>query len=388
MEDNELRIAVITKGIATTHTSTVGGGDVFNVFLIRALKELKHEVVLCTTHTTRWDIINQDLGWSYVPDSELIRQPSHWRDRGKSFTQFVPPSEIRMLKRTCDITFNSYGDNLFWNTDLCSMLSPLTKEQLTAKYSTASSKFYLAMYKFIFQRMKFLLRTLILTDSHYAKRIIEETIGAYSKVLYPPVNCELFKQALAKEHRQNNVVTVGRLTWEKNFGIIPEIANRVKSAVFHIVGSIVSEESLQLIRYIKRRSIELNLGHRIKIHLDPSTKERLNIMEKCKVYINCWKGEYFGIAVAEALSAGLAPVVPNDGGQVEIVPSPEHIYRDIDEAASRTEEWLSNWSPTRAFHLSQKAEKFSHDNFRRNLSDLLTNLAVHKNDGKLISDDH
>jgi glycosyltransferase involved in cell wall biosynthesis len=233
--------------------------------------------------------------------------------------------------------------------------------------------------------MKFLLRTLILTDSYYAKRIIEETIGIYSMVLYPPVNCEFFSQALVKERRQNHVVTVGRLTWEKNFGIIPEIAEQVRNAVFHIVGSIVSEESLQLIRYIKRRSIELNLGNRIKIHLDPSTKERLNILEKCKVYINCWKGEYFGIAVAEALSAGLAPVVPNDGGQVEIVPSPEHIYRDINEAASRIEDWLSNWSPAKALQLSQKAERFSHENFRRNLSDLLTNVAAYKNECNVIS---
>lgn len=380
-----MKIAVITPRIATTQTSTLGGGDVFNVFLIRALKELKHEVVLCTTCATHWDVINRDLGWSYVPDSELIRSAPRWRDKAKSLTQFIRPSEIRMLKRTCDVTFNSYGDNLFWNTDLCSMLSPLTKEQLAAKYSTASSRFYLAMYRSLFQKMKFMLRTLILTDSHYAKRIIEETTGAYSMVLYPPVNCELFRQALAKENRRNDVVTVGRLTWEKNFGIIPEIAKRVKNAVFHIVGSIVSEESHQLIRYIKRRSIELNLGNRIKIHLDPSTKERLSILEKCKVYVNCWKGEYFGIAVAEALSAGLAPVVPNDGGQVEIVPGPEHFYMGINEAASRTEEWLSKWSPTEAFQLSQKAEKFSHENFRRHLSDLLTNLAAYKNERNTIS---
>lgn len=374
-----MRIAVITKAIATTPTSTVGGGDVFNVYLIRALKELRHEVVLCTTSVTHWDVIERDLGWAHRPDIELIRSLSPLHDKAKSFTQFIAPSKIRMLKRTCDITFNTYGDNLFWNTDLSYMLAPYTKEQLAAKYSRTASEFYLRMYLSILQRMKRILRTLILTDSYYAKRVIEETLGVYSMVLYLPVNYEFYKQALRRERRLDHVVTVGRLTWEKNFGIIPEIAKRVKNAIFHIIGSIVSTESSQLIQYIERRSRELNVSNRIMIHLNTSTEDRLSILEKCKVYINCWRGEYFGIAVAEALSAGLAPVVPNDGGQVEIVPSPEHIYRDVEEAASRTQEWLSKWSPAKAFQLSQKAKRFSYENFRRNLSKLLTNVTAYKN---------
>jgi glycosyltransferase involved in cell wall biosynthesis len=366
-----VRVGIITKGIATTETSTLGGGDVLNVYLIRALKELKHEVVLCTSSITRWDIIERDLGWVHRPDTELKRSLSRLGGRAKSFTQFIPSMEIRMLKRTCDVTFNTYGDNLFWNTDLSYLLTPYTKEQLAAKYASTFPRFYHRVYLSLFQRMKRTLGTLIVTDSNYSKRIIEETMAVPSVVLYPPVDYELYRQALRKRQRLDHVATVGRLTWEKNFGIIPEIAKGVKNALFHIVGSIVSTESLELIQYIRRRSVELDVADRIKIHLNPSTAERFSILEKCKVYINCWRGEYFGIAVAEALSAGLAPIVPNDGGQVEIVPSSEHIYHDLDEAACLTNGWLEKWSPTVAAQLSQSAERFGLESFKTELKKIL-----------------
>ncbi len=369
-------IGVVTKGIATTGTSTVGGGDVLNVYLLRALKELHHSVILCTNSITRWDTIERDLGWVHKPDVELRQRSSRVIDKAKSFTQFFPPRQIQTLKRACDVTFNTYGDNLFWNTDLSYMLTPYTKEQLRAKYASATSRFYHKIYLSVFEKMKHSLKTLILTDSRYAKKLIEETMGLYSRVLYPPVDYDLYRQALRRKHRLDHVVAVGRLTWEKNFGIIPEIAGRVRNAVFDISGSIVSQESIELIRYIKRRSSELNVSDRVRIHYNPSTAQRRSILEKCKVYINCWKGEYFGIAVAEALSAGLASIVPDGGGQVEIVPGPGFIYHDLDEAASLISQWLERWSPTEAARLSQTAEKFGLKSFKKELEAILRDVAV------------
>jgi glycosyltransferase involved in cell wall biosynthesis len=374
VEDDILRIGIITKGIATTGASTVGGGDVLNVYLLRALKELEHQVVLSTNSPTHWDTIERDLGWVCKPDIELKRSQHRILDKAKSFTQLITPSQIQMMKRTCDVTFNTYGDNLFWNTDLSYMLTPYTKEQLSAKYASTASKFYYKMYLTMLRKLKHSLRTLILTDSNYSKKIIEETMGLRSRVLYPPVDYALYRQALRKQHRLDHIVTVGRLTWEKNFRIIPEIACRVKNAVFDISGSIVSPESIEVLKFIKRRSSELNVSNRVRVHLNPSTAERLNILEKCKVYINCWKGEYFGIAVAEALSAGLATIVPDGGGQLEIAPSSEYVYHDLDEAAVLIKKWLQRWNPAQALRLSRAAERFGLENFKTELKKILTHL--------------
>ena len=43
-------------------------------------------------------------------------------------------------------------------------------------------------------------------------------------------------------------------------------------------------------------------------------------MRKSKVYLHPFAGEPFGISTVEAMSAGLIPVVPDEGGYTEFVP--------------------------------------------------------------------
>jgi glycosyltransferase involved in cell wall biosynthesis len=52
-------------------------------------------------------------------------------------------------------------------------------------------------------------------------------------------------------------------------------------------------------------------------------------MSKSKVYLYPVAGEPFGIAVVEAMAAGLIPVVPYIGGNSEFVPQRYH-YRTLE----------------------------------------------------------
>jgi alpha-1,2-mannosyltransferase len=266
------------------------------------------------------------------------------------------------------------------------MHTPYTKGELRTKYGRNSySKIYYKLYSSIAQKRKGKLATLILTNSHYSERIIKETMGLSPKVLYPPIDTSLYKSALSKVNsRLDHIVTIARFTWEKNLQMIPELAKRQRNAIFHIAGSVISQESSEVVKFLKRRSSELNVADRVRIQLNPSIRERLEILSRSKVYINTLKEEHFGMSVAEAVSAGLAPVVPNGGGQVEIVPNREYMYRDMDEAVYRIEEWLSKWNPTEAFRLSRTAERFSYDNFKNNLSKLLTNVSAHRSKSRPI----
>jgi glycosyltransferase involved in cell wall biosynthesis len=47
-------------------------------------------------------------------------------------------------------------------------------------------------------------------------------------------------------------------------------------------------------------------------------------MGKSKVYLHPLAGEPFGIAVAEAMAAGLIPIVPHVGGNSEFIPEGYH----------------------------------------------------------------
>lgn len=377
-----MRIGLIGKRIATTKSSVAGGGDIFQIYLLRALKEMGHRVFFSVNVPTNWDVIKADLGWVYKPDAELVRSSKKIPERAKLFTQFIPSRPIETLKHVCDITFNSYGDNLFWNVDLSYMHTPYTKEELKTKYErNIFSKTYYRLYSSLDQRMNSKIVTLILTNSHYSERIIKETMGFSPWVLYPPIDTGFYRSALTNvDNRLDHVVTISRFTWEKNLHIIPVLAKRVKNAIFHIAGSVISPESLEVVKFVKRRSSELKVADRVKIHQNPSIRKRLEILSGSKIYINALKEEHFGMAIAEAASAGLAALVPNGGGQLEIVPNQEHVYKDIEEASQLIDEWLSKWSPAKAYQFSHNAEKFSYENFRRNLSMLLTRVAANKNE--------
>jgi len=369
--EHSLKVGLIHKNVATTESSLGGGGDVFLIYLIRALKELGHYVLLSVIKPTPWDTIEKDLGWVYKPDLEILRFSPSIIDRAKLLKQFIPSPHIKMLKYKCDLTFNTYGDNLFWNTDIIYMHTPLTKDELSAKYQrNALSRLYYKVYASMAKKAKRKLKTLILTNSYYSKRIIDDTFGLLSKVIYPPIDTKFYKRALNENgNRQNYVVTVARLTRERNLEIIPELAQRVKGAIFHIIGSTVLPEASEVIKSIKKKALELNVADKVKIHTNLPSMLRLKIMAKSKVYLNTLREEHFGMAIAEAMSAGLAPIVPNDGGQVEIVPSSEYLYHDLEEAALKIEEWLSKWTPERGLQLSQAAEKFSYERFKREINE-------------------
>lgn len=364
-------MGIIYRNIAVTEKGLAGGGDVFLVYLLRALKEEGHEIVLLTTEPTRWDIVQNDLGWVFKPDLEVCSSFLSGFGRFRLYRQFLPSPHVEALKRVCDVTFNAYGHGLFWNTDFIYMHTPPTKEELFAKYNRNHlARLYYRTYLSVAERLKERLKTVVLTNSEYSRNIIRETLGLDAKVIPPPVDTEIYRSLIEKnEVRKNGVVTISRLTWEKRLELVPEIASRVQGeAEFHIIGTTPFAHSVEISQAIKRKSSELGVSDRVKLHANLPSKEKLDVLANSKVYLHTRKNEYFGMAIAEAMSAGLIPVVPNEGGQKEVVPGENFTYGSLEEGAQRVTYWLNHWSRSLSNQMSRKAEKFDYKRFKERIN--------------------
>jgi glycosyltransferase involved in cell wall biosynthesis len=126
-------------------------------------------------------------------------------------------------------------------------------------------------------------------------------------------------------------------------------------------------------------------------------------MSRSKLYLHPLAGEPFGIAVAEAMAAGLIPVVPHVGGNSEFVPERYH-YGTLEEAAEiirnvllscRNDIYTNNIENKMAFTTSHMANntitehelrlnisnlvlRFSTDNFKNNLKRAIDILMTEK----------
>lgn len=375
-----MKVGVIHRDVATV-TGLVGGGDVFLIYLLRALKEKGHNITLLTTKPTRWDVIERDMGWVFKPDEEGRSSLLPSIEVAGLYRQFFPPLPVMWLKSKCDLTFDSYGHNLFWNNDIIYMHTPLTQEELDTKYQrNLFTKTYYKVYLEIAKRLKKRLKTKILTNSEYSRNIIAATMGFDSKVVYPPIDFTLYRELLTRDTEKKNwVVTISRFVKEKRLELIPEIAAHAKNAVFHIIGTAPSQDASNIIiETIQRRSQELGISDRIKLHINQPSQEKMNILAASKVYLHTRKNEYFGMAIAEAMSGGLAPIVPGEGGQREIVPSEDFTYNDSEEAAQKVEYWLDHWSKDSALHFSKAAKKFSYERFRAEIDGILLESNISK----------
>ncbi|HYB92519.1 MAG TPA: glycosyltransferase family 4 protein [archaeon] len=368
-----MKVGLIYRNIAVTGSGLAGGGDVFVVYLLKALKENGHKVVLLTTQPTNWNTIKKDLGWVYKPDEEgkCFALPDF--EGMKLYRQFLPAPYINSLKKNCDITFNAYGNNPFWNTDLIYMHTPVTKQELEAKYSrNLFTRSYFALYKYLMKRSIKKLKTTILTNSEYSREIIRSTLGRDAKVVYPPVDTAKYRSALNKySKRENWVVIVSRYTWERNLHLIPVMAKEIKEATFHIIGNTALTYASKVIEDIGKRSSELGVSDRVHIHVNIPFSEKLEILAKAKVYVNTLKEEHFGMSIAEAMSAGLIPILPNEGGQREILPGEEFLYDNLEDAVNKIRFWLKEWSNDMANRISRSAERFSYERFKEEIEALI-----------------
>ena len=189
-------------------------------------------------------------------------------------------------------------------------------------------------------RLRLALFRSVVANSAYTARWIEKRWGRPARVLHPPVF------PIAAREKRPWIVAVGRFAGggrsKRQVEMIEVFRNLAEPDwELHLVGTAQDPE------YV-RRATEAARGLPVFFHLDASREE---LEEVCGAASLFWhftgagedpeaapeRMEHFGIATAEAMSAGAVPVVVARGGQPEIVGEAGVLWETFEECAEATQ---------------------------------------------------
>jgi glycosyltransferase involved in cell wall biosynthesis len=232
--------------------------------------------------------------------------------------------------------------------------------------------------------------TTVLTNSNFSKKAIEQHYGPTVKptVVYPPVDVKKFgKIALRPGNRENIILVISRFSPDKQIENTIEIGkiliNEIKIDVKIILVGNIAIEDHQYLEELKRLIGEYNLDTKFGLEVGISFEQLLEIMRKAKIYLHPLAGEPFGISIVEAMSAGLIPVVPDEGGYTEFVPE-YYQFHTHQQAADTIGKILiasdNNMQAERA-QLSEWVSKFSIESYKASLRKVIEPLLSSKLSG-------
>ncbi len=225
--------------------------------------------------------------------------------------------------------------------------------------------------------------TTVLTNSNFSKRAIEQYYGLTVKpiVVYPPVDVEKFcKIALRPGDKENIILVISRFSPDKKIENAIEIGkiliNELKiDAKIIVVGNIAKEDH-QYLEELKRLIGQYNLDNNFTVEVGISFEQLLELLRKSKVYLHPLAGEPFGISIVEAMSAGLIPVVPNEGGYTEFVPDyyQFHTHQQAADIIGKILIASDNNMQAERIQLSESVSKFSIASYKTGLRKVIEPL--------------
>jgi glycosyltransferase involved in cell wall biosynthesis len=124
---------------------------------------------------------------------------------------------------------------------------------------------------------------------------------------------------------------------------------------------------------IKQMVLDLGLTDYITFEINASLEKLLSIIRQSRVYFHPMIGEHFGMAVLEAMAAGLIPVVPNQGGVTEFVPQ-KYQFNTIEHAAEIIMNIFNHLPKRERIELHNDIDKFSNSHYIEGFQSILNEL--------------
>jgi glycosyltransferase involved in cell wall biosynthesis len=201
---------------------------------------------------------------------------------------------------------------------------------------------------------------LVLAISQYSKLNLDRKWSRPSVLVYPA--CDM----VSARAKRNLVVTVGRAIPAKRLELFWKIASLCPEYEFAML---LTQDS-GLVEYSKILSSGSPVNGRTIFN--PPKEMYHRFLGEAKVYLHLMKGEHFGIAIVEAMSASCVPVVHDSGGLKEIVSGETGFrWQSIEDVPGMIEEAMKN-SPSSVSRL--RAEGFRFDRFEKKLSEIFSEL--------------
>lgn len=377
--------------IAVVHDTLnpCGGAERLALYTIKALRELGYNIDLITIEETDWkrvELLFEENFRRYI-DSEILVPP--FRKTPSIYSRYVEwflrdvLSFATMLKDRYDLVIVTKQLHVPVFADIIYVHFPdfypgvenlyyperYTYNTFLRIYSLPSHIFS-KLLLWMFKRIKY--RPLILTNSKFSKALIKRWLRVRSCVLYPPVAIEKFKLFSIDKHKENLVVTIGRIERSKNIHLIPLIARRVRNLRFIIVGSSVQDKYKS---YLDKLIKDLGVTDRIEILENLNDAKLRELLVRARYYLHTTLYEHFGIAVVEAMAMGAIPIVhKKSGAWTDIIEFGKYGYgyenlEDLTKILSSRPE-LGVEEELR-FRVVTRAKYFSYEHFKERLKCVL-----------------
>lgn len=344
-------------GIFNPTLHAIGGGEYATIIMMNTLKKHGYEVIVSSNKKIDQRMVMRIYGRKVIADAHIVSPLYNIFRWNPNRSQFVYINALQMyvLRLNCDFLIDVFSGVILPWIDI------LYLQTLGRNFSIRSKREF-----FLLPYVNWLKSTesgdkIVLACSKFVAQN-EEIKGISCDVLYPPVGVDFFEPKLKEldDPRENLVITVSRFSREKKLENVPRIAKLVNERVsFLIVGSAQSYADVYPIQKAIR---ELNVGERVKIMTNVPRDTLRKLLLSSKVYLHTREYEPFGITIAEAMSTGCIPIVPDSGGPREFVP--ENLrYEAIEEGAMKIERAIDQWSTKKMREIINSAKSFNEQKF-------------------------
>jgi glycosyltransferase involved in cell wall biosynthesis len=223
----------------------------------------------------------------------------------------------------------------------------------------------------------------VITNSEFSRRAIINAFGLDNiYILSPPIDIQTFRNvalmANGDDERNDIILVISRIAPHKKIENAIKLAKILKDNNIGKGIKIVGNLYYYYFDYyseLKQMVLALGLADYITFEINASLGKLLTIIRESRVYFHPMIGDHFGMAVVEAMAAGLIPVVPNEGGPTEFVPR-KYQFNTIEQAAEIITYVFTHLPKTERIKISNDINKFSNshyiDGFQTILNELLS----------------
>ena len=340
-----------------------GGAEWVAINIINILRKKNYKTLLLTNKKVNQNRIHNVFGCKVNIDYEIVC-PLDFFPLTDIHNVYTDSLRTLILNLNSDLIIDTYSNSILPGVDLTYIHYPHISARIKHTYSDslgnlARASFfipYLIYEKIEANNMK----RKIFSNSKYTANAIRDVIGLNPHVLYPPLSQTSYINPDEITERNNIVVTISRLSLEKQLEIVPLVAKLTHKKIrFLIIGLRQSEHLYcKLLKLIEKNDV----SDRVEILTDISREKLQQILRTSKVLFHPTYGEHFGVSIAEAMASGCIPIVHNSGGPVEFVPRPFR-YNSYEEAAKIIEKAIFHWSPEESRKMITIAQSFNVDKF-------------------------
>ncbi|MPZ05334.1 MAG: glycosyltransferase [Nitrososphaeraceae archaeon] len=225
----------------------------------------------------------------------------------------------------------------------------------------------------------------VITNSEFSRRAIVDAFGLGNiYILSPPIDIETFSNVAlmtnGDDKRNDTILVIARIAPHKKIENAIKLAKILKNNNIGKGMKIVGNLYYYFFDYyseLQQMVLNLGLTDYVTFEINASLDKLLSIIRESRVYFHPMAGEHFGMAVLEAMAAGLVPVVPNEGGLAEFVPQ-EYRFNTIEQAAEIIVCVLNHLPRTGRIEISNDINKFSNTHYIEGFQTILNEVVSQK----------